>query len=41
MPDKTIAQKLMIKEGLTVLLVRPPAGYEMMMGPLLRLKIVN
>jgi hypothetical protein len=34
MPDKTIAQKLFIKPGNTILLVNPPEGYLARMGEL-------
>ena len=34
MSDKTIAQKLLIKEGYKVLLVNPPSGYKTLLGPL-------
>jgi hypothetical protein len=34
MPEKTIAQKLLIKEGRTVLLVNAPRGYQDMLGAL-------
>ncbi len=34
MSDKTVVQKLVIKEGQTVLLVRSPAGYEAALRPL-------
>ncbi len=34
MPDKPIAQKLMIKPGQKVLLVNPPRGYRSLMGAL-------
>lgn len=34
MPEKSIAQKLFIKEGMTVLLVNAPAGYAAKLGKL-------
>ena len=34
MSEKTIAQKLLIKEGRTVLLVNPPRGYKDTLGAL-------
>ena len=34
MPDKTVAQKLLIKEGHTVLLVKAPRGYQATLGAL-------
>ena len=34
MSDKTIAQKLYLKEGYSVLLVNPPPGYETILGEL-------
>ncbi len=34
MSDKAIADKLLIKEGYSVLLVNPPKGYRKMLGPL-------
>jgi predicted CoA-binding protein len=34
MPDKSVAQKLLIKEGYRVLLVNPPPGYAESMGEL-------
>ena len=34
MPEKTIAQKLLIKEGFTVLLVNPPHSYKNTLGAL-------
>jgi hypothetical protein len=34
MPDKTLAQKLFIKEGMTVLLVNAPSGYATKLGKL-------
>ena len=36
MSDKTIAQKLLIKEGYKVLFVNPPRGYKTLLGPLPR-----
>ena len=36
MSAKTIAQKLLIKEGYKVLLVNPPSGYKTLLGPLTR-----
>jgi Protein of unknown function (DUF3052) len=32
MPGKSIAEKLMLKPGQTLLLVKPPAGYEKSLG---------
>ncbi len=32
MPDKTVAEKLMIREGRKVLLVNPPRGYKNLLG---------
>lgn len=34
MAEKSVAQKLMIKEGRSVLLVNPPAGYDALLGDL-------
>lgn len=34
MAEKSVAQKLMLKEGRSVLLVNPPAGYEAQLGEL-------
>ena len=34
MPEKTIAQKLMIKEGKSLLFVNAPRGYKKLLGPL-------
>ena len=34
MAEKSVAQKLMIKQGRSVLLVNPPAGYDALLGPL-------
>jgi hypothetical protein len=36
MSDKTVAQKLLIKEGRKVLFVNPPRGYKTLLGPLPR-----
>jgi predicted CoA-binding protein len=34
MAEKSVAQKLMIKQGRSVLLVNPPAGYDALLGEL-------
>ena len=34
MSEKTVAQKLLIKEGRTLLLVNPPKGYKSLLGEL-------
>ncbi|MBI3764101.1 MAG: hypothetical protein HY260_19850 [Chloroflexi bacterium] len=34
MPNKTVAQKLLIKEGYTLLFVNPPQGYKARLGSL-------
>jgi len=34
MAEKSVAQKLMIKEGRSVLLINPPAGYDALLGQL-------
>ncbi len=36
MPEKTVAQKLFIKEGMKILLVNAPAGYSAKLGKLPR-----
>ena len=42
MSDKTVAQKLMIKEGRSVLFVNPPRNYKSLLGQLPRgVKVVH